>query len=116
MHRIPMQDTPPEAALISGMKETAPLREQTFLEMTRAVWPIASQVLRRRGRSEALVDVPLDLFHRNVCFVLALRFQRNCSAEPSGCAVLVLEAVQIVAVSGGAEAAAVAGYVFQRVG
>lgn len=70
--------------------------------------------LRANGRSEALVHVALDLPDGNAGLKLFMRLQRNCAAEASGGAVLILETIEIVAMGGVGEASAVAGHVFQR--
>ena len=48
--------------------------------------------------------------------MLASRLQRDGSAEGSGDAVIVRVAIQVVAVPGAAEAAAIAGHVLQHLG
>ena len=65
-------------------------------------------------RRPLLVHDAFDLPVGDPHVVLALRLQRNLTAKQSGCAVVVRVAVQIIAVTGRAVAAAIAGHVFQN--
>ena len=94
--------------------ERRPADSIVLLRIRRQKAGQVERVLRANGRSEALVHVTLDLPDGDASLKLFMRLQRNCAAEASGGAVVVLEAIKIVAMSGVGETSAVAGHVFQR--
>src|SRR3972149_8165729 len=66
--------------------------------------------------SVPLVRDALYFGDSNSLAVQLMRIQRNLTAEASSSSVVVLEAVQVVAVPGGAITAAVAGHILQHLG